>query len=308
MQDLNDLYYFVQVVEHAGFAPAGRALNQPKSKLSRRIAQLEESLGVRLLQRSTRRFAVTEIGQEYYRHCRAMLVEAEAAQEVIARSQAEPQGVIRLSCAPAMLYFQIGDMVARFMALYPQVQVIMDISNRRVDVIRENIDVAVRVRFPPLEDSDLVMKVLALSPQRLLAHPQLMAGRPPLLDPAELADLPSLGLGLAQDEHRWCLESESGESRLIPYRPRLIANDMVALRDAALQGVGLAQLPTMMAHEALLSGRLVDVMPGWQPRSGIVHLAFPSRRGLLPSVRRLIDFLADEFAAEIAAQRGYEAP
>lgn len=102
MHDLNDLYYFVQVVEHQGFAPAGRALSMPKSKLSRRIAQLEERLGVRLIQRSTRRFAVTEIGQDYYRHCLAMLVEANAAQEAIDRVSAQPQGSVRISCPTAL--------------------------------------------------------------------------------------------------------------------------------------------------------------------------------------------------------------
>ena len=109
MQDLNDLYYFAQVVEHGGFAPAGRALGIPKSKLSRRIALLEERLGVRLLQRSTRRFSVTEIGQDYYGHCKAMLVEAEAAQEAIELTRAEPRGVVRLTCPVALLHARVGD-------------------------------------------------------------------------------------------------------------------------------------------------------------------------------------------------------
>jgi DNA-binding transcriptional LysR family regulator len=123
MQDLNDLFFYAQVIEHGGFAPAGRALNVPKSKLSRRIAVLEERLGVRLIQRSTRRFSVTEIGQEYYRHCLAMLVEAEAAQEVIDRNKAEPQGIVRMSCPAALMHYQLGEMVSRFMAKHPKVQV-----------------------------------------------------------------------------------------------------------------------------------------------------------------------------------------
>src|SRR5690554_8203323 len=103
MRDLNDLYYFVQVVDHAGFAPAGRALGVPKSKLSRRIALLEERLGARLIQRSTRRFIVTEVGRTYYRHCKAMLAEADAADEAIALNQAEPRGIVRLTCPIALL-------------------------------------------------------------------------------------------------------------------------------------------------------------------------------------------------------------
>ena len=112
MQDLNDLYYFVQVVDHGGFAAAGRALGVPKSKLSRRVAALEDRLKVRLLQRSTRRFNITEIGQEYYRHCVAMLVEADAAQDAIERTRSKPQGIVRVSCPSSVLYFQVAEMVA----------------------------------------------------------------------------------------------------------------------------------------------------------------------------------------------------
>lgn len=117
--DLNDLFYFAMVVEHGGFSQAGRALAMPKSKLSRRIALLEERLGVRLIQRSTRRFSVTEVGQDYYRHCKAMLVEAEAAEEAIAMSRAEPRGTIRLACPIAILHARIGPMLADFLAPAP---------------------------------------------------------------------------------------------------------------------------------------------------------------------------------------------
>jgi DNA-binding transcriptional LysR family regulator len=176
MQDLNDLYFFAQVVDHNGFAAAARALSLPRSRLSRRIGLLEERLGVRLIQRSTRRFAVTEIGREYYRHCLAMLVEADAAQEAIERARAEPQGIVRVSCPSSVLYFQVGEMVARFMAECPKVEVHLESTNRRVDVIREGLDMAIRVRFPPLEESDLVMKVLAESTQRLVASPAVLKG------------------------------------------------------------------------------------------------------------------------------------
>ncbi len=148
--DLNDLFYFAMVVEHGGFSQAGRALAMPKSKLSRRIALLEERLGVRLIQRSTRRFSVTEVGQDYYRHCKAMLVEAEAAEEAIAMSRAEPRGTIRLACPIAILHARIGTMLADFLALHPQVTVQLDATNRRVDVVGEGVDVAIRVRPPPL--------------------------------------------------------------------------------------------------------------------------------------------------------------
>jgi len=144
MQDLNDLYFYVQIVDHGGFAPAGRALGLPKSTLSRRLAALEERLGVRLIQRSTRRFTVTEIGQTYYEHCKAMLVEAEAAQEAIDTLKNEPRGVIRMTCPIPLVNAYVGGMLADFMVCYPHVTVQMETTNRRVDLISESLDLALR--------------------------------------------------------------------------------------------------------------------------------------------------------------------
>ncbi|WP_439273441.1 LysR substrate-binding domain-containing protein [Pseudochrobactrum sp. HB0163] len=296
MRDLNDLRFFVVVVEQGGFAAAARKLNMPRSRLSRRIGILEESLGVRLIQRTTRHFAVTDIGREYYRHCVAMLVEADAAQEVIDRMRSEPQGVIRISCPPTMVHFQIGDMLTRFMKQNPKVEILLDSTSRRVDVVREGYDLALRVRFPPLDDSDLIIRKFAESPQRLVAHPALIAGckHPP--QPDELAQLPSLAWDIQKTAHEWYLENRDGANMVIRHQPRLLTEDMVTLRLAALQGLGICQLPAMVVRDDLRAGRLVDVLPGWAPRSGITHAAFPSRRGLLPSVRSLLDFLAEEYA------------
>ncbi len=296
MQDLNDLYYFVQVVEHQGFAPAGRALGIPKSKLSRRIALLEERLGVRLIQRSTRRFSVTEIGQQYYGHCKAMLVEAEAAQEAIDLIRAEPCGIVRVSCPITLLDANIGAMVADFMADNPGVTVHLEASNRRVDVIGEGIDIAIRARTPPLESSDLVMRVLAERTWCLVGSPALLAGRTLPLLPVELSALPSVDMGPAQPQHAWSLQGPDGASVTIPHVPRLVTDNMLALRVAAVRGVGIAQLPSMVVAGELKRGSLVKIAPDWASRSGIVHAVFPSRRGLLPSVRSLIDYLATRFA------------
>jgi DNA-binding transcriptional LysR family regulator len=302
MRDLNDLYFFVQAVDHGGFAPAARSLGMPKSRLSRRIALLEERLGARLVQRTTRRFVVTEIGQEYYRHCVAMLIEADAADEAIARVRSEPRGLVKVSCPSALVYFHVGDMLGRFMAANPQVEVHLECTNRSVDVISEGFDVALRSRFPPLEDSDLVMRVLGDSRHRLIASPALLSKQSHPMVPADLAALPSVDLGPPQGEHVWSLDGPDGAQARVPHRPRLVVDDMVALCFAARNGVGVAQLPTMMIGDELESGRLVDVLPQWAPRSRIVHAVFPSRRGLLPSVRALIDHLAKEYAALEAAE------
>jgi DNA-binding transcriptional LysR family regulator len=298
MQDLNDLYYFAAVVEHGGFAPAGRALGIQKSKLSRRILLLEERLGVRLLNRSSRRFSVTEIGRDFYERCVAMLVEAEAAEQIVAAVQAEPRGVVRMSCPSGLLSFQFGRLIARFMMQQRGVQVHLESTNRRVDVIAEGFDLSIRVRFPPLETSDLVMRWLDESSQCLVAASSLIRGA--IKSPADLHGLPSLDQERPDRVHAWDLHHADGQATLVPHAPRLITDDMSVLRDAAIAGAGAVQLPTIFIADDIKAGRLVHVLPDWRPRSGIVHAVFPSRRGLLPSVRALIDFLARECAIQRA--------
>ncbi|CAN7300499.1 LysR family transcriptional regulator [Rhizobium sp. LjRoot30] len=304
MQDLNDFRLFVDVVEQNGFSAAARKLGMPRSRLSRRIGLLEEGLGVRLVQRSTRQFVVTEIGQEFYRHCLAMVVEAEAAQDVIERMRAEPRGTVKVSCPSSVIYFQVGEMIARFMARHPQVHVHLESTNRRVDVIKEGFDIAIRVRFPPLGDSDLVVRKLSESTQRLVASPGLVEecfARP--LVPADLTSMPSLSWGSSTGGHEWRLEGPQGAAATVPHDPRLVTEDMVALRQAALSGIGVCQFPTMVVQEDLAAGRLIDILPQWAPRSGIIHAVFPSRRGLLPSVRALMDYLAGEYAVLTKAEQ-----
>jgi len=297
VRDLNDLYYFAQVVDHGGFAPAGRALGVPKSKLSRRIAILEEQLGARLLSRSTRHVAATEIGRIYYAHCKAMLVHAEAAQDAIDALRAEPCGVVRISCPVALLEARVAGMLADYQRAHPKVELHLDATNRRVDVIEEGFDIAVRVRPPPLEDSDLVLRVLTDRGQCLVASPSLLAehGNPTV--PADLPALPSLALGRPRDRHQWRLIGPDESEARVTHQPRLVTRSMRALGVAATSGVGVVQLPTMFITSELADRRLVRVLEGWAPPREIVHAVFPSRRGMLPAVRGLIDFLAERFRA-----------
>lgn len=296
MQDLNDLWYFVQVVDNGGFSPASRVIGIPKSRLSRRIALLEESLETRLIQRSTRSFTVTEAGQIFYRHCKAMIIEAEAAQEAINSLRAEPRGLIRLSCPIALLHVHIGEMLARFMALYPQVTVQLEETNRQVDVLNENVDLAVRVRPLPLDDSDLVMRKLADRGMCLVASPELVTRFSKPQSPADLQLWPSLALSKPQQIYRWCLFGPDNVEVTLHHKPRFVTTDMDALRAAALTGVGLVQLPILMVNKQLADGSLVRLLPQWRARREVIHLVFPSRRGQLPAVRALIDFLVESYA------------
>jgi DNA-binding transcriptional LysR family regulator len=292
--DLNDLAYFAEVVAHGGFAAAGRALREPKSKLSRRIAALEERLGLRLIERSSRRFRVTDTGQAFYERCRAMLTEAEQAEALVAQAQAEPHGRVRFSCPTGMVE-PISGLIAAFLAKYPKVRLQLVATDRAVDLIEERIDLALRVRAALTSDAALTMRSLGQSTRILVSSPQLASQ---VASADQLATLPALSTDDGADTVDWQLETD-GQSRVVRIEPRLGCADMVAMRDAAIAGLGVAILPDHVCREALISGRLVRVLPAWRGQRGIVHLVFTTRRGLPPAVRALIDHLAAGFPREV---------
>jgi DNA-binding transcriptional LysR family regulator len=296
MQDLNDLFYFVQVVEHGGFAPAGRALGMPKSKLSRRIASLEDRLGVRLIQRSTRRFQVTELGQAYYTRCKGMLLEADAAQTLIDTARDEPCGTVHVSCPVGLLHMHVADMLASFALRYSEVGVHLIDVNRPVDLLNEGVDVALRVRPVPLDDTDLVLRPLARAEQWLVASPILIAAHNSPQHPADLNSWPSLDFGTAGLRHAWSMRGPDDAHVDLHHQPRFVTSDMLTLRKAAVAGIGVVRLPRIFILEELRRGDLVQVLPEWHLREELIHAVFASRRGLTSGVRALIEHLAESFA------------
>lgn len=296
MQDLNDLYYYTQVVEHGGFAPAGRALGLSKSRLSRRVASLEERLGVLLIQRSTRSFMVTELGQVYYERCKAVIEAAQAAQAAIDFSRGRVCGSVRLSCPIGLLHEYVGKMVMEYMLRFPQVTVILMGMNRRVHVENEGLDLAVRMQTPPLEDSSLFMRVLGRAEHCLVASRELCERHAVPEIPADLSSWPSLGYGPPEEEHVWILRGQDGMLVRQPHEPRLVTTDLNSLRRAALAGIGVVCLPQMIVDEDLEAGRLERLLPDWQFEPKLIHAVFAPRRELIPAVRHLIDHLAEGFS------------
>jgi DNA-binding transcriptional LysR family regulator len=296
--DLNDLVYFAEVVTHGGFAAAGRALREPKSKLSRRIAGLEERLGVRLIERSSRRFRVTDVGQSFYERCKAMLAEAERAEALIADAQSEPHGLIRMSC-PTGLVETISPLVMQFLAQHPKVRLQLVAIDRPVNLIDERIDVALRVRTSLDGDASLTMRSLGSSIRILVASPQI-AGR--IADIKALASEPTLSTSDDQGEVNWFLETDDGQTHTLRHEPRMGCADFTAVRAAALAGLGVALLPDHTCRRALEEGKLVRVLPAWRGMKGLVHLVFTTRRGLPPAVRRFIDSLAAGFPRDALVQ------
>ena len=296
MIDLNELYLFTQVVDQKGFASAARLLGMPKSTLSRKISQLEDRLGVRLLQRSTRRLSVTEIGQIYHQHCAAMIAEADSAQDAIDKARSEPRGRLRITCPVSLMQSYMSKIVADYLMEFPRVTIDLEATNRRVDVIEEGVDIALRVRFPPLEDAGLVMKRLAMSSSN---HSGIT--RPSEQDRA--STIPRQSGGLSQPgAHRtaprrtWDLSKNGKDRILIVFSPRYVTDDMAALALAARNGVGIVQLPLYMVQDELRTGRLIPLAPDWQPLAGIIHAVFSSRRGQSPAMRSFVDFIAEAFS------------
>src|SRR5688572_10096093 len=185
--DLNDVAAFVRVITHGGFAAAGRALGMPKSTLSKRIADLERSLGVRLIERSSRRFVVTDVGRDFHRHAAAMLIEAEAARSVVDERVAEPSGSVRLTASVPTAQLSLAPLLPKLARAWPKIKLFVDASDRFVDLVREGFDIGLRDHLTPLADSDLVRRALAFCPNVLVAAPAYLRRHGTPREPADLA-------------------------------------------------------------------------------------------------------------------------
>jgi DNA-binding transcriptional LysR family regulator len=290
--ELTDVFYFVQAAEKKGMSAAARALDLPKSTVSRHIQQLETALGARLIQRTTRSFALTDIGQEFYAHAVATLVEAETAENAVRERLAEPSGTIRFTCSVPLAQLGLADLIPRFMTLYPKVRIVQHATDRFVDPVHEGFDICIRGHSTLLPSSSLIQRHLVDIPWHLFAGPEYLARKGTPETPEDLAAHAGVGLRQPDEQHLWVLTNEgrSEETATIPYAPYLQSDDMGTLKMAA-RTVGIAALPGYVAHEEVRSGLLVRVLPQWHAGIAQLSLLMPSRRGLLPSVRVFIDFL-----------------
>ena len=291
MRDLNDLYFFAKVVESGGFAPAGRALQQPKSKLSRHVSQLESQLGVRLIERSTRRFRVTEIGAAFYDRCKTILVDVDQAEALTAEARSEPHGLVRFGC-PTGLVEPMMRLLPELLHHHPRVHLQLVATDRRVSLIDERIDVALRVRETLDTDAELSVRVLKKSRRFLVAAPTWAHHLRDATDVGALVKVPTLSSRDDAGEVTWELFGPNGERRPIRHEPRFSSGHLDALRMAAVAELGVAFLPDTVCSAALKSGQIVRVFPAWHGVEATMHLVFTTRRGLPPAVRAVIDHLA----------------
>lgn len=291
MQDLNDLALFAAVVRNNGFSAAARDLNIPKSKLSKHVARLEEQLGVRLLERSTRKLRVTEIGQVFYEHCQGLLDGVAVAEAEIAAVKAEPTGTVRLAC-PLGFTPMLADILPAFHRRYPGVRLLITTTNRRIDLIEERIDVALRARDQLDTDNQLIIRRFGEVRQRLAASPTLLT-RFDDITIDNLCEMPTLSMNEQHAADVWRLVDGEGHTTEISHRPIIGCSDFLILERAAIEGMGVALLPDHICERAFRAGVLAPVLPEWSSGDVVVHLVFPSRHGMLPATRALIDYLAD---------------
>jgi DNA-binding transcriptional LysR family regulator len=297
MLDLNDFYFFVQVVDRGGFTAAGRTLRVPKSTLSHRIQQLESELGVRLLNRTSRRFGMTDAGEDFYRHAVVMLREAELAETTIRQRLSEPTGTVRCTAGTATMQFALSDIIADFLVQYPKVNVVAHGSDRSVDIVGENYDIAVRAHSEPLPDSNLVQRTLAPAPWFLFAGTDYLERHGAPRNPQDLQSHPSLFMMRTGVAPIWRLRHarQKRDEIVMPLTPRLLGDDMVGLQQAAIRGLGIVALPGYICRAAVRSGALQRVLPDWLAGDSTITALIPYRQGLLPSVRVFLDHLAAEF-------------
>ena len=300
MINLNDLQYFVHVVDMRGFAPAEREVNIPKSTLSKRVSELEKHLGVSLINRSTRQFSVTEVGEVFYRHAIATLAQAKAAEDAVRQRLAEPVGAVRITASVATTRHMLADMLPELAIAFPKIRITLHATDQFMDLAHDGFDLAVRNHFGPLPDSDMVQIKVKEDPIFLVASPAYLHNRG---EPAEPEDLPAHDALLVgplwitwTNDNGWPLRHDSGKRVSIVPTARFFSNESKTLRNAAMAGLGIACLPCSFCYPGLTDGRLRRVLPQWTAGCMSTTLLTPYRRGQLPSVRTVIDYLTEKIA------------
>jgi DNA-binding transcriptional LysR family regulator len=291
VRDLNDLYLFVQIVRCGGFSAASRALRVPKSRLSRRIAALEDYLKMRLVQRSERAFSVTPAGTLFYRHCLDVIERAQVAENALAEMRGKPRGNVRVSCPITMAQYVLAPILPRFLAENEEVEVDVSFTNRSVNVVEAPFDVALFIHRAPLQSKSVVARAIGRSPQILVAGHKFFEKWPRPQAPQDLPVLPSLSAGRGTGSDEWELIGPDHVKSAVSVTPRLVSESLVILKEAAIGSVGIVRLPTLICQEELAAGRLERVLPSWSMPSHEIHLLYPTRKGMTPAIRAFVEYV-----------------
>lgn len=292
--ELSHLDTFVKVVQTGSFTRAAEQLHTQKAHVSRVVSQLEAELGVRLLERTTRSLSLTEIGREFFERAVGILGAADDARRAVQQAQGEPRGTLRLSCGVEFGILAVNRWVRDYLLRHPDVNVDLEMTGRVVDLVHEGFDLAVRVG--PLADSTLAARKLGELRYGLFAAPGYLRRHPPPRQPGDLAQHALIRFSGSRLRLVWTFTRGADTQRVEPVA-RLNANNSFAVRDAAVDALGIAQLPLLLAQPEVDTGRLVPVLADWQLPSAPVHAVFASARYLTPKVRAFIDMAVEAFGA-----------
>ena len=305
MPSFDDYYYFYLVVKYGGFSAASDASNITKSKLSRRILDLESKFNVTLIQRSTRHFKVTPLGQELYEECIKVIQQVECATNVLMKQKSEPRGLVKISCPSVMMRYQVRSLLNGFLKQYPEVSVELELTSRRVDVLHDDIDLAIRTNFQSNEDSSIVVRDVVKTTHCLVASPEILQGRS-IEFPTDLNHYPTIILGTQKSHYQWNLHHlDKNEQMMIPLEPRVKSNDLAGVYYAALDGLGIADLPFLTVEKDIQEGRLIHILPEWCSNVGMIQVVYSSRKGQRLVMEKLTEHLIEGLRAAAENNKGY---
>ncbi|MEM6295504.1 MAG: LysR family transcriptional regulator [Myxococcota bacterium] len=289
--DLNAIKVFVHVVDAGSFVAAAEQTGIPKSTIARRIDELEASLGARLLQRSTRRSELTELGGGFYERARQIVADVDDAVEDVRAKQTEPRGVLRFTTSVLLAERYLGPIVAEYLGVHPRVELDMYLSPKHFDVIADGFDLALRVG--PLKASSYIVRRLAPAPAYLCASPTYLKKRSAPTSVDELQKHDAIVFSASRSRETWRLDNDRGDQVNVVMDGPLVVNSHPIAMDCCLAGLGLAELPALVCCDALRSGELVRVLPKWSNASRWLHALYPSRHHVSPKVRTFLDFIAE---------------
>jgi DNA-binding transcriptional LysR family regulator len=290
--DLNAALLFVRVVDAGSFRGAARALGIPKSTVSRKLAELERRLGARLLQRTTRQIGLTDVGRGYYEQASAAIGALLDAERGVAEQLGEPRGALRITSSVNVGTLLLPPILFEFLARYPQVRVSLDLSERIVDLVQEGFDLALRAG--PLADSSLIARRLGASPMHVYGSPAYLRLRGRPKEPRDLVDHECLLFAAWQGT--WSFTA-GRKAIAVKVAGRLCSNNMALLCNAAIAGVGLARLPSLIAEPGVREKKLVRLLEEFTPLGAPLHVLYPSARFVSPSVRAFVELLQERVGA-----------
>ena len=296
MDKLASLRAFVKVVELGSFSEAGRQLRLSRSAISKYIGELEQSLGVQLLNRTTRHASPNENGQAYFERALSILSDLDAADQAVAQLQSTPRGLLRVNAPMSFGTLQLGSAIADFMAQYPELQIQLVLSDDLVDPVQDGFDVTLRIA--ELESSSLIARKIAPIDRRVCASPAYLDRHGVPVHPNDLRGHVSLTYGFLLTGNQWKLTGEGGDHWIQPSWS-LCVNNAEVLRDAAIKGRGVALLPTFIAGAALRAGLLRSILDAYQAPPLTLYAIYPPTRHLSVKVRLFIDFLVERFGGAL---------